>query len=472
MIRYDGFEHLLRDKADHMPDMTALVCEKDGNTVNMSFFQFRKEVLDRAAFWENSGKTCLGILCDGSLECVLTVFASVIAGLQTVMLDENASDELLQEQIRYTDTDVLWGDEELVSSLNPFLTDGIPPAASEAGSGCPDSSDTKKNRPGKGNILFFTSGTTSQVKAVTLTDASLMSSAYNGSCMLPLHSSDRLMCMLPLNHVFGFVCSLLWGLSCGASVALGRGPRHYLDDMSFFHPTAVSAVPMLLGFLLNMNAFNEELDLILVGAGDCPEEMLKGVQNKGIRVSFGYGLTETSSGVAISTSGDPFAMDICPDDTITIAPDQEILIQSPTCMMKGYYKHPEDTAEVLKEGVLYTGDLGMIDDQGKLYIIGRKKEMLVLSDGTKIFLPEYEAQLSLVLEGRDFAVVEKDCAPVLVIRGDESEKKQIQKQLKGIMSRRSRGQQLRDIILIGTPMPRTTTGKIKRWELMEMIRHL
>ena len=97
---------------------------------------------------------------------------------------------------------------DLVSELAPYLTGGV--------------------SEGEGQILFFTSGTVEAAKAVVLTDQSLCASAWNGGQMLPLSSEDRLLCVLPLNHVFGFVCGLLWGLSSGASVALGRGMRYWL----------------------------------------------------------------------------------------------------------------------------------------------------------------------------------------------------------------------------------------------------
>ena len=120
--------------------------------------------------------------------------------------------------------------------------------------------------------------------------------------MLPLSPDDTLMCMLPLGHVFGFVCGLLWGLSSGASVALGRGSRHYMDDLLFFRPTTLSAVPLLWGFLLKYKVINPELKLVLIGAGDCSRQLLEAAHALGIRVAFGYGLTETSSGVAILPS--------------------------------------------------------------------------------------------------------------------------------------------------------------------------
>ena len=441
-MRFQRFEELLRTWAEKTPEAPAL---RYGERT-LSFSQTWAAVEQRAEELRRSGKSCLGLLSDGSLDCVIELFAANLAGLQIVMLDENAPSVLLRQLLAYTDVDLLWGDVDLVDELSPYLTDGV--------------------RDGEGKILFFTSGTTERAKAVVLTDHSLCQSAFNGSEKLPLSPEDTLLCLLPLGHVFGFVCGLLWGLSCGACVALGRGPRHYIDDCKYYQPTAVSVVPLLLGFLIQQRLLNEDLKLILVGAGDCPPALLQAAAAMGIRVSFGYGLTETSSGVAISVSGDPYAMEICPDDTITLAEDGEILIQAPTCMMQGYYKRPESTAEVLIDGVFHTGDLGRFDEEGKLHITGRKKDILVLPDGTKIFLPEYEAAIARVLGHTELAVILKENRPLLIYSG-EADEQDLSKALLPLMTELPRGQRLGGIQIVQEPLPRTATGKIKRWELQQ-----
>ena len=444
-MRFDSFSHMLRHWAEQTPDRPALIYEDRGKK-SLSFSELRDAVESRADQLRRDGGSCIGILADGSLGCVTEIFAAAEAGLQIVMLSAELPESTLGGLLRYTDADRLWGDEDLCEELRPFLTGGV--------------------KEGAGKLLFFTSGTTEQSKAVVLTDHSLCQSAYNGGAKLPLKPEDTLLCMLPLGHVFGFVCGLLWGLSCGASVALGRGARHYADDCAFFRPTAVSVVPMLLGFLLQHELINPELKLVLVGAGDCPAMLLGAARTKGLRVSFGYGLTETSSGVAISVSGDPFAMEVCPDDTITIADDGEILIQAPTCMMQGYYKRPEDTAAVLKDGILYSGDLGRFDKDGKLHITGRKKDMLVLPDGTKLFLPEYESAIMKALDHQELAVALKNGKPVLVYSG-EADAKDIEKRLRPLMADQPRGRQITAVYVVSYPLPRTATGKIKRWELQQ-----
>ena len=443
-MRFQSFEELLHYWAKESPDRTALCWGQE----SCSFHELRERVLRRAAELEKYEKSCLGLLADGSMNCVVEIFAANIAGLQLVMLDASAPESILRGLIAYTDIDMLWGDPELCEELEGNLTHGVV--------------------EGKGKILFFTSGTTERAKAVVLTDNSLCQSAYNGSAMLPLQPEDRLLCTLPLGHVFGFVCGLLWGLSCGACVMLGRGARHYTDDFEYYKPTAVSVVPRLLGFLLQQQCLNKELQLILVGAGDCPPQLLQAVQAKGIRVSFGYGLTETSSGVAISTSGDPYAMEVCPDDTITIAEDGEILVAAPTCMMQGYYKWPQYTEEVLRHGILSTGDLGYFDADGRLHITGRKKDVLVMGDGTKIFLPEYEGALISALGHSELAVTLLDDRPVLVYSG-QADRDELQSRLRPVMEQLPRGQEISNILFVNEPLPRTASGKIKRWEIQQKV---
>ena len=447
MIRFDGFHHLLNYWAEQTPEAPALLYGTEKNLC--SYRHLQQLVREKADFYRSSGKTCIGIFCDGSFDCVVTIFAASIAGMQVVLFDENAPDSQIPGLMEYTDVDCLWCDEDLENELLPHLTEGA--------------------KDGWGKLLFFTSGTTQRAKAVVLTEKSMCASAFNGGSMLPLQQTDTLLCMLPLNHVFGFVCGLLWGLSCGACVALGRGARHYFDDLQHFRPTVVSLVPLLLGFLLKNNCLNDNLRQILVGAGDCPPQLLALAAGKGLQVSFGYGLTETSSGVAISVSGDPYAMEVCPDDHITIADDGEILIAAPTCIMQGYYKMEEAFAEVVKAGILHTGDLGHFDADGKLHVTGRKKEILVMADGTKLFLPEYEKEIAQAIGNQELAVVLRHGQPVLIVRADPEKRSAYLEQLKPVMALRPRGQQLRDLVFVQEPLPRTATGKIQRWELQQKV---
>ena len=444
-MRFTSFLNMFGHWAKTAPDAPALRFASGGELREMPWSVFFEGV--RSGAEKEPSSFCTGFFFnDVSPELLIRFFSTVSLGRRVVLLDANAPEEVLRAQILETGADTLLGDEDLAEELSDALS-------------------APKEENADGGVLFYTSGTTSRQKAVVLSEESLCASAYNGGALLPLDPSDDLLCMLPLNHVFGFVCGLLWGLSCGASVSLGRGARHYADDCAFFRPTAVSVVPLLLGFLLQHGLLNDALRLVLIGAGDCPAPMISAAKARGLRVSFGYGLTETSSGVALSLGNDPYAMTVCPDDRITLSEDGEILIEAPTCMMKGYFGRPEETAEVLRNGVLHTGDLGRFDAQGLLHITGRKKEILVLSDGTKIFLPEYEHDLSEALPGRDLAVFLFGGSPILLIHGEPSEKDELFRRIRGVIQNRPRGQQIKDIFFSAKPLPRTAAGKLRRWEL-------
>lgn len=448
-MRFTSIREMLSYNAGKTPDSPAVYYENEKRLTRLAFTELLA-LTDREAELQKSGAgTCVAFIPDGSLASLTVFFGAVTAGLAVVLLDANAPEEDLTAAIQLTGTDRLYcSDPDLYEELEGALTGG----------------STLKS----GDIVFFTSGTTDKAKAVVLTETSLMASAWNGSSCLPLSPDDILLSLLPLNHVFGMVCGLLWGLSSGAAVALGRGMRHMADDFSFYRPTAVSVVPALLEFLLKNNALNPELSLVLVGAGCCPKAMLAAAKMKGLRVSFGYGLTETGSGIALSLGDDPYAMTICPDDTVTIAPDGEILVRAPHTMMQGYLNDPAATAAVIKDGVLKTGDLGFLDENGCLHITGRKKEILVLADGTKIFLPEYEALLDGVLPGRDFAAVLKNGRPALLICGKPEEKDELLKKTAPVLKNMPRGQQLYAILFTDTPLPRTASGKLKRKEIEKM----
>ncbi len=325
---------------------------------------------------------------------------------------------------------------------------------------------------GEGELLFFTSGTTSRSKIVRLTSRSLCTCAWSGQTMLPCGEDDVILCILPISHVFGFVCSMLWGLAYGATIALGRGTRHIIDDAAFFKPTILPAVPSLISAMVVLDALNPELKVALIGAAPCTDQVTDALKAKGIKVYIGYGLTETSSGVAITQDADePDALYPCPDADIRIEEDGEVTVATP-CMMEGYI----GDEPMFDEDRFFTGDLGWLDEKGRLHLKGRKKDVLVLPDGTKIFCPEYEEDLVRRSGLPDLGVTAKNGRAVL-IAGSCSDSPEVSGDLKNKLlatvaefnKTRPLGQQIIDVIVRAEALPRTATGKLKRYELQEQM---
>lgn len=380
----------------------------------------------------------VGIFCDSSIDTLVAIFAYISNKTQVVLLDPSQDEEILKKQVLATDVDYLIGGEEFDLPLNPT------------------------NKGEKGNILFFTSGTTSSSKAVVLSEESLCASAYNGASLLPLSKDDTLLSVLPLSHVFGFVCSLLWGIECGSRIALCRERRRFFGDFSFFHPTVVSLLPQMAELLSSRNLFNSELKKVLIGAGDCQSYVLENIISKGIDVHFGYGLTETSSGIAVSLGDDPNSMRLVPEAKIKIADDGEILLDAPSLLMKGFYKDEEKTSSVMEGNYFHTGDLGILNENGDLKIIGRKKEIYVLNDGTKIFLPEFEGKLRDLL-GTDLALLQNESGHLTLVL--EHNVDSIYEKLNAFNDKQPRSCRLDSVSVLNRPLPRTVTGKIKRYAI-------
>ncbi len=399
---------------------------EDGSIGSMSYKELSERILERVKAYEGKGPGTDYVYAWPAPDSVIEIFAAVYAKRCIIMADPMMPEKVL---------------EEAVAGADKFVI------------------NVTEDR-GDGEMLFFTSGTTSRSKAVRLTSRSLCCCAWSGQSMLPCGEGDTILCMLPLSHVFGFVCGLLWGLAYGATVALSADAKNMISAPKKFSPTKLPAVPSVIEALRRYNAFNPELKTVLIGAAPCQPDTAAALREKGIDTYYGYGLTETSSGIAISQDLDePEALYPCPGADIRIEFDGEISVSTP-CMMKGYLGYPD-----LEEGYrLYTGDLGWMDEKGRLHLQGRKKDLLIMADGTKIYCPEYENDLADMSGQEDIALIERDGRAVL-IAGAGSDIDRLKEAVVQYNKTMMRSQQVYRIEEFGRPLPRTLTGKLRRYEL-------
>ena len=308
----------------------------------------------------------------------------------------------------------------------------------------------------KMNILLFTSGTTSQSKAVMLSQKNIASNIYAMQCVEDIRSTDTNIACLPVHHIFGSTCILVM-LACGVKTTFPDGLRYIKQNLNEYKVTIFVGVPVLVEaiyktimkeidkqgktklikfataiskFLLKfhidvrrklfkqiIDAFGGELRLVISGGAPADPKISQGFNDLGIITLQGYGLSETSPVISaenykIVKNGSVGVPMI--NDTIEIVnPDEngigEIRVKGPNVML-GYYEMPELTNEVLKDGWFYTGDLGKFDKKGVLYITGRNKNMIVLRNGKKAFPEEMETlvnRIELVEECMVFGLPEK-----------------------------------------------------------------
>lgn len=295
----------------------------------------------------------------------------------------------------------------------------------------------------KMSIMLFTSGTTSEPKAVMLSQNNICSNIVAINKYVKLYQSDTLLSFLPIHHTFECTITFLYGIYSGSTVAFCEGLRYIQQNLKEYKVSVFVAVPLVLETmykkiqkaikdkgkteLINkmvkisntllkchidlrkvffkqiLDNFGGHLRVVFYGAAPMSKDTIIGYNNLGIEQVQGYGLTETSPVISAETDHKkrPGSIGLvlenleCKIDN----PDKdgigEITVKGPSVML-GYYNNEKATKEVLKDGWFSTGDYGYIDKDGFLYITGRKKDVIVLRNGENVYPQEIETLINKI----------------------------------------------------------------------------
>jgi long-chain acyl-CoA synthetase len=252
--------------------------------------------------------------------------------------------------------------------------------------------------------IMYTSGTTGNPKGVMLTHGNLLSNTFAVLEVFPFDPDSVPFNWLPLSHIYARTVDYYLSLAAGTALCLAESADTVIQNLDDVRPTHISAVPRFYEKVLAAvtspdpaktgrrlrDIFGPRMSWLGSGGAPLPVPVARAYHDAGVPVRQGYGLTESSPVITfnrrehykIETVGLPL-----PGVEVAIAPDGEVLTRGPH-VMKGYWNNPRATAEALRDGWLYTGDLGRLDEDGFLTITGRKKDLLVLSNGKKV-VPTY-----------------------------------------------------------------------------------
>ena len=257
-------------------------------------------------------------------------------------------------------------------------------------------------------VILYTAGTTGQPKGVALTHANLASNARAAASLYELDRTSWALMVLPLSHSYGLTV-MNAGNILGTKGVLLRwfNPGGVLEAIQHYRVESMSAVPTMLVYLLNYpdaaRFDTSSMRLWGSGAAPLPLEIVEPFEQKfGGRILEGYGLTEASPVVSahrlsgarkLGSVGQALpgvAVAILDDGDRPLPPGElgEVCVQGPN-VMQGYYRLPEETARTLRNGWLHTGDVGRLDADGYLYIVERKKD-LIIRGGFNIYPREVE----------------------------------------------------------------------------------
>ena len=387
--------------------------------------------------------------------------------------------------------------------------------------------DISENSPA---VILFTSGTTSSSKAVVLSHSNILSNTRDMHEYEDFYPDDVNMAFLPLHHSFGLGGVIVF-MAAGACSVFCDGLKYITKNLAEYGVTVFVGVPLLVenmykkimqqikksglegriafgnkmagalekvGIYARRRIFKQVIDnlggklrLIICGAAPLMPEAGKGLNDFGIVTIQGYGLTETSPVLCAERP-----QDICPGSvgksmpSVTIRieePDEkgigEIVAKAPNVML-GYLDQPEETAEVIRDGWFYTGDLGYFDSEGHLWITGRKKNVIVMKNGKNIFPEEIESKVINLPYVDDCMVFSREKHNELVLwikivynadylkqegLTEEQLAEIVKKDIREINDSMTLYKHINHFILDHEPMIQTTTKKVKRNPEIERI---
>lgn len=385
----------------------------------------------------------------------------------------------------------------------------------------------------KMSIMLFTSGTTSASKIVALSHNNICSNLMDIASVLDVDSSDVFLSFLPLHHVFECTVGFLFALYKGAKTVFCDGIRHIPENMREYKVTVMASVPAIYERIFKIirrqlekqgkveeilqkeeayrncsmekkkEVFQEIHDmlggnvkLLISGAASLDAGIEEKYRLLGLNLVQGYGLTETSPVIAIGTKKYYKVGSIgktVPSVKAKLANVNqegigELIVQGPNIMLE-YFENKSDTRKALVDGWFYTGDLAKIDEEGYIFICGRKKSVIVLKNGKNIFPEEMENLINRI-EGIEESFVfgkqmseDKNDIKIFAklvyqqevvenaykVKGEEEIYQAINEKIKEINKTMPHYKAIRGIILTQEPLIKTTTNKIKRQNNLEQI---
>ena len=335
--------------------------------------------------------------------------------------------------------------------------------------------------------LIYTSGTTGKAKGVMLTQANLANNVE--AVPFSSHPGTVLLSVLPIHHAFCLVMDWLKGFSLGTSVAINDSFMHMVRNMGIFKPEVMLMVPLMIETIYKKlstvdpslpkaavaaNVFGENLKIIFTGGAHLDPFYVEAFAEYGVKVLEGYGMSECSPVISSNTPDDYKVGSIGkPLSNVRIRfVNDEIQVQG-SSVMQGYYRMPKETEETIGDGWLHTGDKGYIDEDGFLFINGRVKNLIILSNGENISPEEIENKLGInplvgevIVTGENNGLVARIYPDQDVVKAKNLDEDAIKAGLEAAIKEFNKNQptyrQIISVVVRKNPFHRNSTRKIVR----------
>lgn len=448
----------------------------DGKQVtDVSYPQFARDILKAAGYFRDQGirGKHISLIAPNSYEWAVAFFGILASGNVAIMMNQDLPADLQQWQFDKADIALFCSDgayAQRLGQLHPQMSCvsfdtmlASQPIAPE---------DIYVSAEDETVSMLFTSGTTGNSKAVELTAENWRYSAMSFDTMYADPALQRISIPVPFYHALGLE-NLLESVCCGKTVCLGRGIRYLFMDLGSLNPSHMIAVPAVVESMVKVlkmtkneaeqqRYLGRNLKEICFAGAALKEPVLRFMLAKGFTMSVNYGMSEIPGAATLGTILDEdhyaTAGKFTPWTQYRFV-DGELLLKSPT-LMKCYYKDPEETAKVIEDGWIHTGDLGRCDDLGYFFLTGRKKNVIILPNGENVNPEEIEhafGQCDAITESMVYGDGKGICADIFTA-DQETVAAFISSYNNGVPKYR----QVYKINYTKEPLPKTGSGKIKR----------
>lgn len=405
----------------------AAIQKKDKTVINYN--DFVKDIFKVQNFLKEQKvqkEDHIGIYCNNNYDFAIAAIGVMSYGAVAVLIPVQIKNEILTAVSKKYNINALIYEnilQENVNVENSYDIDSIYKLESKK--------VENEILPDNKACIVMTGGTTGKSKGAVLTHQNVMAGVINGCYGINEVFNQKYYSVMPLTHVFGFIRNLLTSLYTGSTIYFNYNKAEMFKDMQMIKPTVVVVVPALAEMFLKLvnqfgiNMLGGELKLIIAGGATVPQYLVEEYSKLNITLCPGYGLTELANMV----SGNPIPKEK-PNSVGLIFPgiqakieDNELWLKG-TSLMKEYYNEPDENKNSFEDGWFKTGDLAKFDEDKFLYITGRIKDIIVLSNGENISPAEIESSFNSLDFIQDSLVYEKEDKLILevVIRQKELDK--------------------------------------------------
>ncbi len=504
---------ILEDSVKKFADIKAVKWLKKKDILERSYSELMDNVIAirKSLLAEGFKGKHISMIGTSSVEWIESYLAIITGNTVAVPLDAGLPAEDLIDLINRSDSEALFLSPKNISLLEGILAECpklrkvwllqeeepdslYEKTASLAGlKAASANSSTDADRPAPDDVatIIFTSGTTGKSKGVMLTQDNLAANVL--SVDYTTEPGSILLSVLPIHHAFCLVMDWLKGFSLGTTICINDSLLHMVKNMGVFKPQVMLMVPMMIETIYKRlasvdpaipkkavadNVFGGNLKIIFTGGAHLDPYYIGEFAEYGVEVLEGYGMSECSPVISSNTPETHKAGSIgkpLPNAEIKFE-NGEILVKG-SSVMKGYYQMPEETAETLKDGWLHTGDKGYMDEDGFLFINGRVKNLIILSNGENISPEEIENKLALdalvgevIVTGEDNGLAARIYPDQDVVAAKGLDEEAIKTALQAFIDQYNKKQptyrQITGLIIRKNPFIRSSTKKIKRQEAL------